>query len=56
MKIIIDNIPGFLIKGCSDILYPALKYIFNHGLSQQFFPKLWKQAAIVPILKKQCLC
>jgi hypothetical protein len=48
----LDNIPGFIIKGCSAILVPVLKHIFNLSLSQQYFPALWKQAAVVPILKK----
>jgi hypothetical protein len=48
----LDGIPGFIIKGGIGILVPLLKYIFNLSLSQQLFPSSWKQAAIVPILKK----
>ncbi|PNF43033.1 hypothetical protein B7P43_G08782 [Cryptotermes secundus] len=48
----LDNIPAFVIKGCSDILAPVLKHIFSLTLSQQCFPALWKQAAVVPIFKK----
>jgi hypothetical protein len=46
----LDNIPGFVIKGCSDILAPVLKHILS--LAQQCFPALWKQVAVVPIFKK----
>ncbi|PNF20040.1 hypothetical protein B7P43_G05817 [Cryptotermes secundus] len=48
----VDDIPGFIIKGCTDIFVPILKHIFNLSLSQHNFPSLWKQAAIVPVLKK----
>jgi hypothetical protein len=48
----LDNIPGFVIKGCSDILVPVLKHIFNLSVSQQRFLALGKQAAVVPIYKK----
>ncbi|PNF19791.1 hypothetical protein B7P43_G14658 [Cryptotermes secundus] len=47
-----DGIPNFVIKGCSEILVPVLRYIFNLSLSQNSFPKLWKQAIIVPVFKK----
>jgi hypothetical protein len=42
----IDDIPGFIIKGCTDIFVPVLKHIFNLSLSQQHFPTLWKQAVL----------
>jgi hypothetical protein len=48
----LDNIPGFIIKGCAPIFVPIFKHIFNLSLSQQYFPTLWKQAAVVPIPKK----
>jgi hypothetical protein len=48
----VDDIPAFIIKGCTDIFVPILKHIFKLSLSQQHFPTLWKQAAIVPVLKK----
>jgi hypothetical protein len=47
----VDDIPGFIFKGCTDICVPILKHNFNLSLSQQYFPTLWKQAAIVPVLK-----
>jgi hypothetical protein len=48
----VDDISGFMIKGYTDIFEPVLKHIFNLSLSQQYFPTLRKQAAIVPFFKK----
>jgi hypothetical protein len=47
----VDAIPGFIIKGFTDIFVPVLKHMFNLSLSQQYFLTLWKQAAIVPFFK-----
>jgi hypothetical protein len=47
-----DDIPSFIIKGCSEIFVPVLKHTFNLGLSNGGFPSLWKEAAVVPIFKK----
>jgi hypothetical protein len=47
-----DEIPIFLIKGCSDVFIHLLRHIFNLSLSTGKFPSLWKQAAVVPIFKK----
>jgi hypothetical protein len=41
-----------IIKG-SEILATILKFIFNFSFSQQQFPTLWKQAAIVSVFKKE---
>jgi hypothetical protein len=51
----LDCIPKFVIKGCSEIFVPYLRPIFNLSLSQNMFPNLWKQAAIVPVFKKRNL-
>jgi hypothetical protein len=34
----LDHIPGFIIKGCSDILEPVLKYIVNLSLPEKHSP------------------
>jgi hypothetical protein len=47
-----DEIPNFIIKGCSEILTPFLCHIFNLSLLTVKFPSLWKKAAGVPIFKK----
>lgn len=46
------DIPGFIIKGCSTILVPVLKYIFNPSVFQKHFLAQWKQAVIVLVCKK----
>ena len=48
----LDDIPGFTIKGCSTILMPILKFIFNLSVSQKHFPNQWKQSVIVPVYKQ----
>jgi hypothetical protein len=48
----LDGIPSFVIKGCCEIFVAVLRFIFNISLSQNIFPNLWKQAAIVPVFKK----
>jgi hypothetical protein len=35
----VDNIPGSVIKGFTDIFVRVLKYIFNLSGSQQYFPR-----------------
>jgi hypothetical protein len=47
-----DDIPGFIMKGSSHIFIPVLKHIFNLSLTQQYFPAVWMEAAIVPIFKR----
>jgi hypothetical protein len=49
----LDGISSFAIKGCYKIFVPVLKFIFKFSFSQQTFPALCKQAAIVPVLKKR---
>jgi hypothetical protein len=48
----LDAIPGFVVKDCSEIFVPVLKYIFNLSLSRHYFSTLWKQAAVFPVFKK----
>jgi hypothetical protein len=40
MSVGVYDIPGFIIKGCTDIFVPVLKHIFNLSLSHQYFPTL----------------
>jgi hypothetical protein len=45
----VDDIPGFIIKGCTDIFVPVLKRIFQpYGSKQQLF--LFSKKAKVPLL------
>jgi hypothetical protein len=48
----LDDIPSFIIMGCSAIFIPILRHIFNLGLTQQYFPAAWKEAAVVPVFKR----
>lgn len=48
----LDNITGFVIKGCSDIAVSVLKHVFNLSLSQGYFRTRWKQAAVVSVFEK----
>jgi hypothetical protein len=48
----LDDIPGFVIKGCSGIFIPILRHTFNLSLPRQHFPTSWKEAAIVPVFKR----
>jgi hypothetical protein len=47
----VDDIPGFIIMGVTNIFVLVLTHIFNSSLFQQYFPTLWKQAAIFAVLK-----
>jgi hypothetical protein len=42
-----DEIPGFIIKSCSEIFAPLLSHIFNTSLLEGKFPTLCKQVAVV---------
>jgi hypothetical protein len=46
----LDDIPGFVIKGCSDIFIPILRHVFNISLTQQYFPTVWNEAALLLVL------
>jgi hypothetical protein len=45
-----DEIPSFIIKGCSKIVANLFNHIFNISFLLGKFPPLWKQAAVVPAL------
>lgn len=49
----LGSITSFVIKGYSEKFVPVLKFISNLSLSQNSFPKLWKQSATLPVFKKQ---
>jgi hypothetical protein len=48
----LDDILISVIKTCPEIFVAVRMYIFNFSLSQNIFPKLWKQAVIVPVFKE----
>ena len=49
-----DQVPSYVIKGCSEILKYPLHAIFNKSLSSCTFPAKWKHADICPVPKGGC--
>jgi hypothetical protein len=50
----LDDIPSFVIKGCSEISVPVFKHIVYLNLTQHYFPTDGsRQAAVVPVFKKK---
>ena len=49
-----DDISIRMIRLCDDSLLLPLKLIFESCKAQGVFPKIWKQAHVVPIHKKNC--
>jgi hypothetical protein len=47
----LDDISGFIIKGCSAVFIPILRHIFNLSLTQ-YFPAAWKESTIVKVFKR----
>jgi hypothetical protein len=48
----LDNIPGLVINGCSDIFSSVLKHIFHLSLSKKYFLILWNDVTIIPVFKQ----
>ena len=48
----LDNIDSFVIKLAKNELVPAITHIVNLSISQETFPKAWKNAKIIPLHKK----
>ncbi|GBM91347.1 hypothetical protein AVEN_6999-1 [Araneus ventricosus] len=48
----VDNIPSFIIKGCSEFLIYPLLVLFNLSLRTKVFLGVWKQTKIIPVFKK----
>ena len=46
-----DNLPGYIIKGCSEQLKCPVLHIFNLSLSMGRFPNKWKLTRVTPIPK-----
>ena len=47
----VDYIDTRTVKLASDILTPALTHIINLSISSSTFPKIWKYAKVIPLLK-----
>ncbi|XP_074112931.1 uncharacterized protein LOC141536352 [Cotesia typhae] len=48
----VDGIPTIILKHLPGNIIQALVIIFNNALNAYYFPKLWKKAKVLPILKK----
>ncbi len=48
----LDAIPTKLLRKCTDVLLPVITQIINLSLRLGKFPDAWKEAIIIPLLKK----
>ncbi|CAD6208825.1 GSCOCG00003632001-RA-CDS [Cotesia congregata] len=48
----VDGIPTIILKHLPGNIIQALVIIFNNALNAYYFPKPWKKAKVLPILKK----
>ena len=48
----LDPIPTHLLKSCSGPLIPVIIKIINNSLELGIFPECWKEAIVIPLLKK----
>ena len=49
---LMDPMPTSLVVGCLDELLPVITRIVNSSLSSGYFPAVWKEALVCPLLKK----
>ena len=47
-----DNLSGFILRECADVLATPLSVIFNKCLRSGVFPTRWKDATVIPVHKK----
>ena len=48
----LDPIPTHLLKSCSESLISVITNIINSSLESGTFPDCWKEAVVIPLLKK----
>ena len=48
----LDPIPTHLLKSWSEPLIPVIINIINSSLESEIFPGCWKEALVIPLLKK----
>ena len=49
---VLDPIPTWLVKSCSDVLTPVITQMLNLSLLEGHVPISWKNAVVKPMLKK----
>ena len=47
-----DNLQTPLLKSCADVLAPLITHLMNRSFAEGTFPKLFKTAQVLPLLKK----
>ncbi|XP_071847575.1 uncharacterized protein [Apostichopus japonicus] len=47
-----DPIPTWLLKECAEVILPFLTMVINMSLQHGYFPPVWQNAVVTPILKK----
>ena len=47
-----DNLSGFILRECADVLAAPLSVLFNKCLDTGMYPKRWKDATVIPVHKK----
>ena len=52
---LLDPVPTNILKDCLDELLPILSTTINLSLESGFFPDIWKESIVTPLLKKQGL-
>lgn len=48
----LDNIPSIILKHFTFKYIQAYTILFNNAINNHYFPKIWKKAKVLPILKK----
>ena len=51
----LDPIPTPLLKSCIEPLIPVITKIINTSFDSEIFPVSWKEAVVIPLLKKSGL-
>ena len=49
---VLDPMPSSLVSDCLDVLLPVTSKIINSSLVHGYFPQVWKEALVKPLLKK----
>ena len=52
---LLDPVPTNILKDCFDELVPILSTTINLSLESEFFPEIWKESVVTPLLKKHLL-
>ena len=47
----LDPVPTSLVVSCLDLLLPIITCIVNSSLAHGYFPNVWKEAIVTPLLK-----